>query len=122
MHTAYRSPTADEAQPDTLPPETRALLADYPLPWTAVCERSCTLIRAANGATVLACSPDEAAIISGIIAAMHIVGEPRTFAHELAALASVLGAVDDYPTEADFVDALILCAEAVLAAAGLRIA
>jgi hypothetical protein len=103
------------------------VLAELPLPWTAVVDEPCVRIIAANDATVLACSPDEAPIVCFIASrisadAQGVEGsstpDPAAPFHEtVAALAALLAVPGDFTTDGDFVDALIVAAEAVIAAA-----
>jgi hypothetical protein len=120
MTTESTPPTnrSQHALPDSAhPPDpcaAAALTHDYPLPWSAVIDEPCTRLVAANGATVLACNPEEAAIVTALAAAMNT--PLATFHPPITALAAVLADLDDYPTADDFVDDLILAAEAVVAA------
>lgn len=103
--------------PPTTPPSSQCatpttLLAELPLPWTIVCDPACARIVAANDATVLACSPDEANIAGFVTASVN--ARSTALLSALNTLATVLTDVDGYPTDGDFVDALILSAESVV--------
>lgn len=87
---------------------------DYPLPWTSVADPACARIVAANGATVLACDPSEAniaAFLAGVVSGV------APLQHAITGLTTVLAGLDGYPTSDDFVDDLIVAAEAVIAIA-----
>lgn len=92
------------------------LLATYPLPWTSVADPICARIVAANGATVLACNPDEAPIARHISAAINQQYARQTIAPVVGNLSRVLAGLNGYPTPDDFVDDLIVAAESVIQA------
>lgn len=87
---------------------------DYPLPWTSIADPAGARIVAANGATVLACDPSEANIAAFLAGIVSGVAPLHTAIHGLT---TVLAGLDGYPTSDDFVDDLIIAAEAVIAAA-----
>jgi hypothetical protein len=100
------------------------VLAELPLPWTAVVDEPCVRIVAANDATVLACSPDEAPIVCFIANRMsevhtsdQAIASDTPLYDTVAALAALLAVPGDFATDGDFVDTLIVAAEAVIHAA-----
>lgn len=92
------------------------LFVDYPLPWTSVADPICARIVAANGATVLACNPDEAPIARHISAAMNQQLARQMLSPVIGTLSRVLADLNGYPTPDDFVDDLIVAAERVIQA------
>lgn len=92
------------------------LLAAYPLPWTFIADPICARIVAANGATVLACNPDDAPLARQISAAINQQYARQTLTPVIGELSRVLADLSGYPTPDDFVDDLIVAAESVIQA------
>lgn len=93
------------------------VLATYPLPWHVVADLTCPRLVAANGATILAVNSDELPIIAHIAAATNGAGQAEELRDPIANLAGVLGNLCHYQNSDEFVDDLIIAAEAVVQAA-----
>jgi len=101
--------------PTTTSAGAAGLLAEYPLPWHVIAEPACPRLVAANGATVLAADSDETPILVFIATALNAGHASEPSLHTaIAGLASVLAALDRYPSSDDFVEALIIAAETLI--------
>ena len=96
------------SQPTTA---TKPLLVTYPLPWHVVADCISPRLVADNNATILAVNSEELPIIRYIAAIVN--GTTRAEA-QIAHLVGVLSHLDHYKSADDFVDDLIMAAEAVI--------
>lgn len=90
---------------------TKPLLVTYPLPWHIVADFICPRLVADNNATILAVDSDELPIIRYVAAVANGTAWAEA---QITHLAEVLSSLDHYETADEFVDDLIMAAEAVI--------